>query len=113
MSRQNGRKDNIMNKIINGKKYSTDTATLIGIYDNKLPCGDFYHYYEELYKKRTGEFFLYGSGGAGSKYSRSCGQNSYCGSDEIIPLSNAEAMEWAENHLEYDDYVKAIGEVEE
>lgn len=102
-----------MNKIINGKKYSTDTATLIGTYDNHLPCGDFYHYYEELYKKRTGGFFLYGCGGARSKYSRICGQNTYCGGDEIIPLSNAEAMEWAENHLEYDNYVKAFGEVEE
>ena len=27
------RNDNTMNKIINGKKYSTDTATLIGSYD--------------------------------------------------------------------------------
>lgn len=102
-----------MKKIINGKKYDTSTAELIGSYSNDLSYSDFSYYCEELYKKRTGEFFLYGKGGAMTEYARSCGQNSWCGGEEIIPFSEKEAKRWAEEYLSYDCYVKAFGEVEE
>ena len=49
-----------MIKIINGKKYNTDTAKMVGDYDNNQPTNDFYYFAEELYRKKTGEFFLYG-----------------------------------------------------
>lgn len=102
-----------MKKIINRKMYNTETATLIGGWSNGYSYSDFSHCEEDLYKKRTGEFFLHGSGGAMSKYCRSCGQNEWCGGEEIIPLTLEEAMDWAEDHLGADDFEATFGEVEE
>ena len=61
-----------MKKIINGRLYDTDTAILIGYWDNGYGAGDFHKCYEELYRKKNGEFFLYGSGGAMTVYADPC-----------------------------------------
>ena len=53
-----------MKKIINGKVYDTASAKLVGEWDNGRYGRDFGRCAEELYQKRTGEFFLHGSGGA-------------------------------------------------
>lgn len=102
-----------MKKIIDGKLYNTETAKQLGSDSN--PCGprDFHYWHEELYQKRTGEFFLYGEGGPASKYSESCGQNQWRGSEKIIPLSYKSAQEWAEEHLDAEDYEEIFGEVSE
>lgn len=100
-----------MKKIINGKLYDTDTARLIGTWDNgesSLNCVE-----EGLYRKKTGEFFLHGIGGANTKYAESLGSNSWCGSEKIIPLPYDEAQQWAEEHLTSDEYEAIFGEVEE
>lgn len=101
-----------MKKIINGKIYDTNSAERVGDWDNGRN-GDFSYCSEELYRKRTGEFFLYGEGGAQSKYSKSCGNNSWSGSEMIIPLSYEAAKKWAEEHLNGDAYESIFGEVEE
>ena len=101
-----------MKKIINGKRYDTDTATLIGSARYSSP-GDFEHWMEELYRKKTGEFFLYGKGGPMSRYSRSTGQNEWSGGEEIRPLSLKEAQEWAEKYLDADEYEEVFGRIEE
>ena len=100
-----------MVKIIGGKRYDTNTAKLIGetSYSNRT---DFAYWSEELYQKRTGEFFIYGEGGPMSKYARSTGQNSWSGGKAIIPLTLQEAKEWAEKYLDGDEY-EALFEVEE
>lgn len=102
-----------MKKIINGKKYDTETAKFKGKYDNGLGGTDLDWYEESLYLKRTGEFFLYGVGNARSKYSEACGSNWWSGSSDIIPLSLNEAMKWSETHLDGDEYEAIFGEVEE
>ena len=101
-----------MKKIIDGKLYNTETATKVGYWDNNQ-YGSFNWCMEILYKKKTGEFFLYGEGGALSPYTKSCGQNCWSGSEEIIPYTEAEAKEWAERCLDADDYIAIFGEVEE
>ena len=101
-----------MKKIINGKKYDTETATHVGEFWNGLSRSDFNHCYEDLYKKKTGEFFLYGKGGPLSKYSMSVGTGTASG-EEIIPLTEDEAKKWAEEHLDADAYEALFGEVEE
>ena len=63
--------------------------------------------------KKTGEFFLYGEGGAMSKYTKSCGDNSWTGAEEIIPMTEEEARKWVEKHGDGDDYEEIFGEVEE
>ena len=101
-----------MKKIINGKKYDTETAKFIDDFSNNLSIDDFKYFYEGLYKKRTGEFFLEFEGGALSKYSQWSG-NGYCGGSGIVPLSLDEAKKWVENHLSVSDYEDVFGEVEE
>lgn len=103
-----------MKKIINGKKYDTDTAKAIYEYGNGLSYRDFGYCREWLYVKRTGEFFLYGEGGAASKYSKSCGLNEWTGGEDITPLTPDEAKAWAEKiEMDVDTYEKIFGEVEE
>ena len=102
-----------MKKHINGKMYDTDTAKCIGQWDNGRYGRDLDACEESLFRKRTGEFFLYGSGGPMSKYSVSRGNNNWSGGEQIIPLSWQSAREWAEEHLDGDQYETIFGAVEE
>ena len=101
-----------MKKIIDGKKYDTETAKLKGSYSSGVNRTSFSFYKEELYQKKTGEWFLYGSGGATSKYSE-CGDGYSWGTDEIIRYSEADAKKWAERYMSGDEYIECFGEVEE
>lgn len=102
-----------MKKVINGKVYDTSTAKKCGEYEPNPYRSDFNWFCEELYQKKTGEFFLYGEGNAASPYSKSCGQNEWCGSEAIKPMAYAEAQKWAEKHLDGDDYITIFGDPEE
>lgn len=100
-----------MKKIINGKRYDTETAEFIGCEQYLYP-GQLNYWREELYRKRNGEFFLYGIGGPASKYGVWEG-SSASGSSTIKPLSIKEAQEWTEKHLSADRYEEIFGKVEE
>lgn len=102
-----------MKKIINGKKYDTETAEKIGSYSNGSNWRDFSHFEENLYRKRTGEFFLHGEGGPMTRYAESCGMNNWSGGEKIMPLGYEQAKKWAEEHMEADDYEAVFGEVVE
>jgi hypothetical protein len=102
-----------MEKIIGGRKYSTDTAKELGVWWNGLGTRDFSHCREALYSKRNGEFFLYGEGGPKTKYAVSHGNNSWSGGEDIIPLSADAARAWAEHNLEAKEYEAIFGEVDE
>lgn len=102
-----------MKKIINGKKYDTETAKELACWGNAGSWSDFSHFAETLYQKRTGEFFLYGEGGPASRYAEQVEQNSWSGGEQIIPLDYKAAQEWAEEHLSGDAYEDIFGEVEE
>lgn len=99
-------KEYIMKKIINGKVYDTDTARYVGSWENGCYQNDYNYVSEELYCKRTGEYFLYGEGGAGTKYSEMIGTNSWSSGEMIIPLTYDIARKWAEEHLKADDYLE-------
>jgi len=101
-----------MRKIINGRRYDTDTAQFLGYAGYSHP-GDFSFWVERLYRKRTGEFFLYGVGGPMSKYARRVGLNVWSGGEEIRPLSLEEAREWVEENLDADEYEVIFEEIEE
>lgn len=98
-----------MKKIINGKLYDTETAKSMGSWHNTWDYRDFNYVCEELFRKRTGEFFLLGEGGPMSKYAVSVSNNSWSGGEKIIPLSAAKAREWAEEHLDAEDYAEIFG----
>lgn len=101
-----------MKKIINGKLYDTSTAHLVGSWDNNMG-GTFDYAAESLYRKRTGEFFLHGEGGARSRYATQCGDNSWGSGEAIIPLTWDSARQWAEEHLDADEYQAAFGQIAE
>ena len=100
-----------MKRIINGRKYDTTTAEEVG--ESSHSYRSEYDYYEEtLYRKRTGEYFLYGYGHGDSKYAKQVCGDFGPGSD-IIPLSYEQARAWAERELSADEYESAFGEVME
>ena len=101
-----------MKKIINGKRYDTETATLLLSTDNGLEYRDFGWCEEDFYKKKTGEFFLHGQGGPMTEYATCCGNSSGSG-EEIVPLTTAEAKRWLEKKVTADEYEEIFGAVEE
>lgn len=103
-----------MKRIIGGRQYDTAKAKAIG---SRTAGGhsirDFYYIYETLYRKRTGEFFLHGEGGALSQYRVVIAQNEYASGENIVPLSYETAREWAEKYLTVEEYEKTFGIVPE
>lgn len=105
-----------MKRIIYGKKYDTESAHRVcdpvsptGMYDVR----DFHYFEETLYRKKTGEYFLYGWGGALSPYAEPYGQNGSQGGERIVPFTPEQAREWAESHLDADEYEAEFGPVED
>ncbi len=100
-----------MRKIIDGRAYDTDTATRVGTYDTG---GDgFDDVWEELCRKRTGEYFLHGIGGARTRYARRDGPDGWSGGEGIVPLTYGEARDWAEGCLDAGAYEQEFGEASE
>lgn len=100
-----------MKKIIGGKAYNPETAKKVGEYWNGQ--SGYNYIVEAMYRKRTGEYFLYALGGANTQYAKPAGQNCWTGGEKIIPLSHDEATEWAEVHMDADDYEDVFGPVAE
>lgn len=101
-----------MIKIIGGRKYNTETATELAHRWNGLSCTDFGYVSESLYKKKTGEFFIAGQGGARTRYAESHG-NMWSDGENIFPITETQAREWAEQFCTVDEYETIFGEVEE
>ena len=90
-----------MKKIINKKLYDTSTATCIAEYSGPARVSDFSFYRETLYRKRTGEYFIHGEGGARSRYaSYEYGLMSW--GEQILPLTYDTSRDWAEHHMDAD-----------
>ena len=101
-----------MKKIIQGVLCDTSTAKYLGK-ASYLGIRDFAHWSEELYRTKSGKYFLYGEGGPASRYAVTIGQNEWSGGEKIQLLSRETAMEWAEEHLDGDEYIAAFGSPEE
>lgn len=98
-----------MKRIIKNKLYNTETAVCVGTWENGAPLGGFDYMSESLYRKKTGEYFLHGEGGARTCYARAVGENNWTGGEAIRPLSYEAAREWAERRLDADAYQAAFG----
>ncbi len=102
-----------MKRIIKGKKYDTETATKLGYACSNASRNDFSFWEEELYRKKTGEYFMYAFGGPATGYAELCGNNCWKSGERIYPLTIEKAKEWAERYLDVDEYEEIFGEVEE
>lgn len=101
-----------MKKIIQGVLCDTSTAKHLGS-ASYLGSRDLAHWSEELYRTKSGKFFLYGEGGPSSRYAVTIGQNEWSGGEKIQLLSRETAMKWAEEYLDCDEYIAAFGNPEE
>lgn len=101
-----------MKIIKNGKKYDTDTARKVGTWGNALPSRDFNWCHEHLYRKKTGEYFLHGEGGPASRHAERF-QSAWIEGETITPLTYEQARQWAEEHLDTDEYEEIFGAVTE
>lgn len=102
-----------MKKIISNRVYDTSTARKVGEWSSDLPVNDFGWYREDLYRKKTGEYFLNGKGGPASPYRKMVGYNAWEGAEAILPVDYEQAREWAERHLEADAYLAEFGDAGE
>lgn len=101
-----------MKKIIDGKSYDTDTATLLGEYDNGYREGDFQYLEENLYQTKKGQYFVQYYGGCLTEYAITHG-NQTSGSSGIFLITEGQARAWAEKKLTADEFITLFGEVEE
>lgn len=99
-----------MKKIINRKLYDTTTAQEIAFDSNNYSKRNHAWVEETLYRKKTGEFFLYGEGGPASAYAERLEGNARIEGQKIVPLTYDEAESWAEKHLSADEFISIFGE---
>lgn len=101
-----------MRKIINGKAYDTETAHLVGENDNN-DASDSNRIIEKLYRKKTGEYFLYGWGGAFTRYCEHISSREFSSGDRFTPLSVEQARKFAEQSLTATEYEAEFSVAEE
>lgn len=88
-----------MRKIIHNKVYDTETATLVGHWSNGRSGGGYVAV--DLYRKKTGEYFAFEQVGEFV--------NDLFYSERVSPMSYDQAREWAEKHLDTDEYENEFG----
>lgn len=93
-----------MRKRINNKIFDTDSAELLATYKGGSCV-------ERLFRKRTGQYFLHGIGNEDSSYAVWNG-NSVSGGEQIIPMTEIDAKEWASLHLTQSDYDRIFNPTE-
>ena len=91
-----------MKRIINGKTYNTETATLICNTSNEYSSSDFKFEDSELFVTKKGAYFIAGKGGCLSRFAHSV-FNGWVGSNGIIPISRENALAECERHGSIDD----------
>jgi hypothetical protein len=91
-----------MKAIINGLRYDTDKAILIGE-ASRGNRGDFSRWDAGLYRTpRSWRYFLAGEGGPMTQFGKGAPLGRTYGS-RIIPMELVEAREWADHHLTADE----------
>ena len=99
-------------KIINGKRYNTETAEEVAdCYDVGLATGDFHAFDETLYRTQRGAWFILGNGGAMTSYAVSIGNTTSGRSGVIRAIPAADAYEWLEQHNETEALEHHFGDI--
>lgn len=90
-----------MKKTIQGIRYDTEKATLIGeYYTPGITKNDFSYWEAGLYvAPRSGRYFVAGEGHGMTRFASTVGDARGWG-EKIIPMEKEEALAWAENYLD-------------
>lgn len=101
-----------MKSIINGRIYDTEKSVKV-CNINVGNVSDFSHFEAELFQTpRSKKFFLAGSGGPMTCFARRVDQNSTSGGSGIIPLTEEDALRYAERYASVET-VQRFFEIEE
>ena len=92
-----------MRKIINNKVYDTETAALVGHWSNGMSGGDYIGV--DMHRKKTGEYF------AAEQHGEYVSDIFYL--EKVVPMDYGEARDWAEEHLDAEEYEREFGTPEE
>ena len=87
-----------MHKVIDGRRYNTETARVVLDVDNNMHRHDFHYRSWTLYQTKGGAFFLHHYGGALTDMAIPCGSNGRGAGEEIEPLSPHDARLFLERH---------------
>lgn len=102
-----------MRRVIEGHKYDSGTARVVGTWDDGLDRSDPHWVQETLHCTRAGLYFVHGEGGGLTQYATLAGQTALTSWETIAPYSADGARAWAEEHLDADAYEAEWGEVDE
>lgn len=98
-----------MIKVIDGKRYNTETATRILCHENGHFVSDFRYRSKELYLTKKGNWFIFHEGGAMSDMAVRVGNNGTGGSSDIEPVSEEDAFKFLQAHSgQYDSAELAL-----
>ena len=87
-----------MKRIIDGKRYNTETAHRVGsVGSATINVSDFGYWEADLYRTPRGRWFLAGKGGPMTMFSRPDGGGMTSGGSGLIPISDTEAQEYLED----------------
>lgn len=88
-----------MKKIIDSKRYDTETAEEVASWWNGCSRNDFKFCSETIYQTKNKAWFLHAEGGPLSKYARPAeGGNAKISGEDIFPMTEQQAADWlAEN----------------
>lgn len=87
-----------MIKVIDGKRYNTDTAEHVFSRDNGQLCTDFRHRSKDLYRTSKGAWFIHHVGGPLTDMAVSVGNGHTGGSQRIEPVCDEDAYGFLEKH---------------
>ena len=96
-----------MIKVIDGQRYSTDTADNIYSDWNGLGYSDFGYRCTTLYRTKKGVWFIYNEGGAMTGMAEWSG-NSATGGESITPVDDDDAYEFLETNSGDTEALEAI-----
>jgi len=104
-----------MMRIIDGKRYNTDTAVKVADVGSPGMTSRSDHTYEDtyLYRTKKGAWFLSGEGGPRSRWGRSVGNSTIASGSGLQPITPDEARELLEQHDETDAIERWFSDVVE
>ncbi|WP_400244970.1 hypothetical protein AB3U99_01210 [Niallia sp. JL1B1071] len=89
-----------MIKIIDGKRYNTDTAEEICDWTNGK-FGKFEYREKTMFRTKKGNWFIYHYGGPMTDMAISAGMNSWSSSEDIEPVTEKQALDFLEKYNGY------------
>lgn len=97
-----------MIKVIDKKRYNTETAELVFYWTNGQFISDFRYRVKRLYRTKKGAWFINHEGGAMTDMAVSCGNNSTSGSEDIEPIDDDDAFGFLQAHSDDTEAQEAI-----